>query len=534
MPLITGLRSLGEQMRRILSLNNLIRDAFVLALGRQFVTDLATSGGELHKMIVSLQAVTGSAEEFERVWDRIMRISRLPGLGVEQAAKGFQRLMGSGMTMEGAERMMRALSNAIIVFGGTSDDMEHVTRAFQQMVSKGRLASEEIRQQIAEFIPNIFQLIQRAFGTADIEALSAAGVTPTRFIEGIIAEMEKMPRVADSVENALKNFSQSARLAFQSAGLALVNSLLPHLRQVTAFLRFIVASDLTGLVAKGMKEVGASLSGRSPVVSTLAWLIAAMKVFAEQIPIILQRFGAVFDALRRHALLFISILLAPTIFRSLQMMVDLFIKLRQTLAGITSLSALIAILLSKGKAIPLVLGTIATSAALFAGLEKLFSTGGLPRVLGLSEMMDRIEKERAAMLKGFEKSDFAAELGKAAPLAEPALQTPFFRPEVEQAQKDMAQFGKDLKDPLSKMQSHLASIDSSTSSMAKSLDLRRIALGGKARGEIGVTPVEIAAISTQRGLRNLSIRIEGGGSLDRLIEDVILQTVMKLRLAGEF
>lgn len=111
---------------------------------------------------------------------------------------GFTRLKAAGL--DPVSGQLRTLSDAVLAFGGGTDEMNRAIIAIQQIAGKGVVSMEELRQQLGEAIPGALKIF------AD-----ATGRTIPQFIEAV--EAGKVPasellKFFDELESRFGGFGQ--------------------------------------------------------------------------------------------------------------------------------------------------------------------------------------------------------------------------------------------------------------------------------------------------------------------------------------
>jgi tape measure domain-containing protein len=168
-------------------------------------------------MKLGLQAVEGSAEGAERALARLKEVAKLPGLGFREAVEGFTRLRAAGLDAQLAEKSLRGFANALATVGKGREELQGVNLALSQIAAKGKVSAEEINQ-LAERVPQIRQIMIKAFGTADTEILQRAKLTSKEFLEAITSELGKLPQATGGAKNAFENMKDTAEQALASLG----------------------------------------------------------------------------------------------------------------------------------------------------------------------------------------------------------------------------------------------------------------------------------------------------------------------------
>lgn len=94
-----------------------------------------------------------------------------------EAAKGFFAA-GAGTAVEGdLQKIFESVTEASTALGLSSDEYNRTLLALQQMISKGKVSAEELRQQLGEALPGAFQLFAQAAGvsTAELDKMLERG-----------------------------------------------------------------------------------------------------------------------------------------------------------------------------------------------------------------------------------------------------------------------------------------------------------------------------------------------------------------------
>ncbi|RYG99959.1 MAG: hypothetical protein EON58_01980 [Alphaproteobacteria bacterium] len=194
----------------------------------------------------SLNVYMGTAEETAKEMGRLREIARLPGLGVREAIEGSVALQAIGADARLAERALMSFGNAIASAGGGKDQLQGVIVALSQIVSMGKVTGDNINQ-IANNVPQIRDIMKKAFGTANSEEI-AKKVGPQEFVLKIIAALELLPKVAGSAQTSFENMGDAMDQAITDIGDALNDALLPGLSKVADFVGFLSETGwFTGL-----------------------------------------------------------------------------------------------------------------------------------------------------------------------------------------------------------------------------------------------------------------------------------------------
>lgn len=149
--------------------------------------------------------------------EALRKAALAPGLDFQQAISASIRLQSVGLSAEKARNVIIELANAVASTGGTAENLSSVTVQMSQMISKGKVLSQDLRI-IQENLPIISDLMLKAFGTSNAEAIQALGLTGKQFVEGITKEMTKLNRVEGGISNAIVNAGSAIKQFLANIG----------------------------------------------------------------------------------------------------------------------------------------------------------------------------------------------------------------------------------------------------------------------------------------------------------------------------
>jgi tape measure domain-containing protein len=195
-----------------------------LGKGLQAVTEqqLADQG------VTGLTAVSQAATQTAQDLVDLKEISRAPGIGFEQAVQGAVRLEVVGESATEAKTALKEFANAIALTGGSAASLDLVTVQLAQLASKGKVLSTDLRP-IIEQAPEVASALQKIFGSIDPEEISAqlekTGKNSRDFINDLVGELGKLPRVAGGLSNSFENFGQTVEQSLGKVGAAISEAL---------------------------------------------------------------------------------------------------------------------------------------------------------------------------------------------------------------------------------------------------------------------------------------------------------------------
>ncbi|MGI9159734.1 MAG: tape measure protein [Saprospiraceae bacterium] len=255
-------RSLRRAGDRLTKVGNEMMTGLTLPLGL-FGASAIKAAGDLESLTLALKTQAGSTSAATAELEKLTMVARNPGLSLEETIRASVRLQSVGIEADRARGIITQLGNAIAASGGTSQQFEGVTRQFAQMISKGRILQEDMTI-IAENMPIISELMDKAFGTRSVDQLQKMGVTADDFITKITQAAETLPRVESGIKNNISNALDEMRISLGKVGLAIEKS-------------FNVSGNLSAF-AEWLSSVAAAFSSLNPTVQSAILYFGALLV----------------------------------------------------------------------------------------------------------------------------------------------------------------------------------------------------------------------------------------------------------------
>jgi tape measure domain-containing protein len=211
---------------------------------------------EYDALVAALTAVEGSADAAAAALKRVREIARGPGLGLEEAISGYTALRRSGLSQSMSERMLREFGNANAMSGGGKAELDRVLTAVAQISTKPFLQGDELEQLSSSGVP-AYKLVKDIFGTSDTEELKKQGIDSQQVLAALVAELEKMPRVAGGAKNSFDNVGDALKAAGVAGGQALNEAFLPFADEFAKSLEGL-AED--GIIKSAFETIAQSVS----------------------------------------------------------------------------------------------------------------------------------------------------------------------------------------------------------------------------------------------------------------------------------
>lgn len=247
------------------------------------VIQAAAAFDRLETSISAYLSATRGIGDASGVIGELRQVALDLGIGFERAASSYLRFAAAtqGTPLEGQEvDITRTLATAGRNQGLGTEQIDRASVALTQILSKGRVQSEELRGQLAEQLPGALQVAARAFGVTTkelyrmVEAGQIAGDEFVgRFMRQLRAEGASTNQLAGSFSNVSEQLGSSIQTLAATAGQPFLAPLTVGLQALNAVIQAVipVAPVVTGLFvvlaaqalrsALGVKSLTAELLG---------------------------------------------------------------------------------------------------------------------------------------------------------------------------------------------------------------------------------------------------------------------------------
>lgn len=187
--------SVSDSLSGITSRWGQFLSVFAVAQGARGLLDTAT---EIESITNKLKASVGGTEEAASAWRFLQAESDKLGLNLKTSADQFGSFAaaarGTKMEGEGVRQVFLAVAQASAVMGLSDEKSAMAMTALTQMISKGKVSSEELRRQLGEHIPGAFQIAARAMNmtTAELDKFITNGALASDvFLPKFAAQLSK-------------------------------------------------------------------------------------------------------------------------------------------------------------------------------------------------------------------------------------------------------------------------------------------------------------------------------------------------------
>lgn len=300
-----------SSVQRIL---HIIQASAAALVFKRMASAIFTAGKNMQQFGLAMRTIGTAGETMKTLTDRIKTLANETGTDVNGMAQQFQQFAiaanQSGISVKTSENIFKQFSVALRVLGKDSNSQRLAFLALTQMISKGKVQSEELRRQLAEQLPGAFELFAQAAGvsTAQLDTMMRNGEALSKDI---------LPKVAALLE---KRYGPALAAAMKTP-VAQINVLRNHM------------TELMDILARGVSGNRGFFPGLTDVITSLNRVMSsgAVKAFA----VILGEIAGISFNIIAGALDAIAVAL-----ESVSALVTGVIDALQALADVTGISAL--------------------------------------------------------------------------------------------------------------------------------------------------------------------------------------------------
>lgn len=194
-------RNVGNYSSATSALANTFRESIVQILGVSTAFEALSKGlkviDQMTRLRLSLEAVSESSRQVTARWDLISALADKTGQDVIKLTDSYVSFTAAARStaLEGkkADEIFTSFAGAFSALGKSSEVAERGLYAIQQMISKGKVSSEELNQQLAEALPGANKLF------ADALKVSTAELSDM-LKKGEVLSVDVLPKVAKALE----------------------------------------------------------------------------------------------------------------------------------------------------------------------------------------------------------------------------------------------------------------------------------------------------------------------------------------------
>jgi len=184
--------------------------AAIAAIGAAFVKvseALFETGTQLQALNLAYKTIFETSQRAHEEFEFLRQTANDLGLEFYSTAEAYKALAaaanGTALKGDGVRKVFVGISEASTALGLSAESAEGVLRSVSQMMGKGKVSAEELRQQMGEHLPGAFNLAAESMGltTQEFDKLMS---------EGQIFTEDFLPRFADVLHEKFSKASEDA------------------------------------------------------------------------------------------------------------------------------------------------------------------------------------------------------------------------------------------------------------------------------------------------------------------------------------
>ena len=283
-------------------LSNNLRNLFVGVIGTIGVSEIVQATVKMDSLRTSMNALAGSdvggAEQIEFLRKETDRL----GQSFLTTANAYKNLFsagkGAGMSDKNIQSIFSGVLEAGTVLGSSEQQLQGALTALEQMISKGKVSTQELRLQLGNALPGAMQIAARAMGVTnkEFQKMLESGLDSQKFVMAFANQLhtEFSGKAADAshtlraelarLQNAIFNLEigfldgeagkEFAKVIHQAVevlnspeikqGIDVISKFLlfalQHVKEIALILSIVMGNKMIGSLAKGLMGAGAGLA----------------------------------------------------------------------------------------------------------------------------------------------------------------------------------------------------------------------------------------------------------------------------------
>lgn len=195
-----GIKSIQNSLGKLRQQFSTFVGGIGIGLGIQ---ELIENAKQLDKAQTTLRNVSNGVERYGENLKFVQSLSKKYNQDLivlmGNFAKFHSAAANENMALETQQHIYEALTRASAYFNLTADETNGVMLAIQQMISKGRVSSEELRRQLGERLPGALNLAAKAAGKVGITTNGTTAELEDMIKKGKVLASELLPALASEL-----------------------------------------------------------------------------------------------------------------------------------------------------------------------------------------------------------------------------------------------------------------------------------------------------------------------------------------------
>lgn len=181
-------RSTSKANKATSVLSNSLRGLFVGIIGTIGVREIVNATVKLDSLTTSMNALAGSQEAGAAQMKFLRQETNRLGQDFMTTAEAYKNLFsagkGAGMADSDIQSIFSGVLEAGTVLGSSQQQLQGALTALEQMISKGKVSTQELRLQLGNALPGAMQIAARAMHVTnqEFQAMLESGLDSQKFV----------------------------------------------------------------------------------------------------------------------------------------------------------------------------------------------------------------------------------------------------------------------------------------------------------------------------------------------------------------
>ncbi|QGH74823.1 tail tape-measure protein [Bacteriophage DSS3_MAL1] len=240
-----GMRGLENAFSASFQAGSLFRTMLGSITFGTFTQSVFAAGDALQQFKVSMEVAMGSASAAMSEMDYVDEVASRLGVSLNTARDNYSKFAISaniaGVSAAETRKIFESVSTSMAVLGKSTEDQNLAFLALEQMMSKGKVSSEELRRQLGERLPGAVNMMAQALDVSvdKLQELLKAGA---------INSADALPKFADVL---MERFGPGLEQASRRAG----NNLQKLRNEITKFLEEVAQAGVMDELAAQFRKL---------------------------------------------------------------------------------------------------------------------------------------------------------------------------------------------------------------------------------------------------------------------------------------
>lgn len=181
-------RSTSKASKATSVLSNSLRGLFVGIIGTIGAREIVNATVKLDSLTTSMNALAGSQEAGAAQMKFLRQETNRLGQDFMSTADAYKNLFSSGKGAGMADSDIQSIFSGVLeagtVLGSSQQQLQGALTALEQMISKGKVSTQELRLQLGNALPGAMQIAARAMGVTnkEFQAMLESGLDSQKFV----------------------------------------------------------------------------------------------------------------------------------------------------------------------------------------------------------------------------------------------------------------------------------------------------------------------------------------------------------------